>query len=114
MNDFRFLPQEIAEAKDPVVVAGFYDQSRTNAGQFRKRLAFHDHRLRQNRSALERFEIWVLKRLADVDEADSAIERGPVKRLDPQVGGNRPRLEQTPHDPRARPRDNTLSNLPRP
>ncbi len=82
MNDVGFLPQEIGEAQDPVVVAGFYDQPRENPGQFRKRLAFHDHRLRQNRPAAERFEIWVLDRLADVDKADAAIERGAVKRLD--------------------------------
>src|SRR6266852_4774708 len=61
---FGFLPHEIGEANDPIVVTRFYDQSRENPGQSRQPFPFQDHRLRPNRLTLERFEIWVLDRFA--------------------------------------------------
>jgi len=83
---FRHSPQKVTETQDSIVVAGFYNQSGKNPGQFLERFALQDHRLRPDRLSLERFEIRILDGFADAHEARGAVECCAVEWFDAQIG----------------------------
>src|SRR5580700_9124058 len=110
----RFPFQEISETQDAMVVIRLDDQLRKYPGQFCQRFALEYHRLRPNRFALERFEIWIFDRFAGIDEARSAIKWSPVERPHSQVGEDRLRVEQPGQDCGSRPCQRASADRTRP